>query len=164
MRSDIDLIAAQERELQFTTFDPELAWRLGSRLRELSQMRGHSVVIDISRLDFQVFYCAVGTTTLDNAEWVRRKRAVTRRFQRSSYRIGLSLKADGTTLADKFGLGPGDYAAHGGSFPINVIGTGFVGTVTVSGLPQRSDHELIVEALCGELNRSYQEIALPREA
>jgi uncharacterized protein (UPF0303 family) len=39
------------------------------------------------------------------------------------------------------------YAAHGGSFPIYVRGTGPVATVTVSGLPQKADHDLVVEAL-----------------
>ncbi|MET8912572.1 heme-binding protein, partial [Micromonospora sp. NPDC004551] len=36
---------------------------------------------------------------------------------------------------------------HGGCFPIILKGTGPVGTVTVSGLPQLDDHRLAVEAL-----------------
>ena len=40
-----------------------------------------------------------------------------------------------------------DYATDGGSFPLNVEGAGVVGSVTVSGLPQRDDHNLVVEAL-----------------
>ena len=38
------------------------------------------------------------------------------------------------------------------SFPIVVDGVGCIGAVTVSGLPQRADHDLVVEALadlCG---------------
>jgi uncharacterized protein (UPF0303 family) len=38
-----------------------------------------------------------------------------------------------------------------------------VGSVTVSGLPQRADHELVVEALCGLLGREYAELRLPSE-
>lgn len=37
------------------------------------------------------------------------------------------------------------------------------GAVTVSGLAQREDHELIVEALCALLDHDYAELALPRE-
>jgi uncharacterized protein (UPF0303 family) len=45
------------------------------------------------------------------------------------------------------GLPERDVASHGGSFPIVVDGVGCIGAVTVSGLPQRVDHELVVEAL-----------------
>jgi len=35
-----------------------------------------------------------------------------------------------------------------------------VGSATVSGLPQRADHELVVEALCALLGRDYAELKL----
>ena len=38
-----------------------------------------------------------------------------------------------------------------------------VGSVTVSGLPQRADHELAIEALCAVLGRDYAELKLPPE-
>ena len=50
------------------------------------------------------------------------------------------------------GLPDRDVACHGGSFPIVVDGVGCIGAATVSGLPERVDHELVVEALaalCG---------------
>jgi uncharacterized protein (UPF0303 family) len=53
-----------------------------------------------------------------------------------------------------------DYAGHGGCFPIRVTGTGVVAAVTVSGLPQRADHELAVEALCAELGHDYGTLSL----
>ena len=39
------------------------------------------------------------------------------------------------------------FAAHGGAFPILLRGTGCIGTVAVSGLPQLEDHRLVVETL-----------------
>ena len=42
---------------------------------------------------------------------------------------------------------PRMFAAHGGAFPILVRGTGCIGTVAVSGLPQLEDHRLVVETL-----------------
>jgi uncharacterized protein (UPF0303 family) len=45
-----------------------------------------------------------------------------------------------------------DYAIHGGGFPIYVLGVGIVGSVVLSGLPQREDHGLVVEALGEMLN------------
>jgi uncharacterized protein (UPF0303 family) len=56
-----------------------------------------------------------------------------------------------------------DFAAHGGSFPLRVAGAGVVGSVTVSGLAQRADHELVVEALCGLLGRNFAELRLGPE-
>jgi len=42
------------------------------------------------------------------------------------------------------GADPRDYATHGGGFPIFLVGTGCIGAITVSGLPERDDHMLVV--------------------
>ena len=47
---------------------------------------------------------------------------------------------------------------------LKLIGTGCVGTITVSGLPQRQDHELVVEALAGLLGQPLGELALDEPA
>ncbi len=75
--------------------------------------------------------------------------------------MGLELQQKNTTLAERFGLALTEFAAHGGSFPIAIVGSGVIGSVAVSGLPQREDHELVVEALCGELGCAYGELMLP---
>ncbi len=74
--------------------------------------------------------------------------------------MGLELQMKGTTLADRFGLMLNEFAAHGGSFPISLAGTGVIGAVTVSGLPQRDDHQLVVEALCLETGNEYASLQL----
>ena len=157
---DLATIATQERELQFTKFDEDSAWKLGSRIRDLAVAKKFSVVIDVRRFGQPLFYCALAGTTPDNPEWVRRKSNVVARFYRSSYAVGLELQQSGSTLAEKQGLSLTDYAVHGGSFPIRVAGAGVIGSVTVSGVPQRSDHELVIEALCAELNRDYTKLKL----
>jgi uncharacterized protein (UPF0303 family) len=103
-------------------------------------------------------------STPDNAEWVRRKGNTVARFHRSSYAIGLELKELNSSLTERYELSSADYASHGGSCPLKVAGAGVIGSVTVSGLPQRADHELVVEALCGQLGRNYLEFALPTQA
>jgi uncharacterized protein (UPF0303 family) len=117
----------------------------------------------VRRFGQPLFYAALDGTTPDNAEWVRRKSNLVARFHRSSYAMGLSLKVKNETLLEKFGLPVADYAAHGGSFPLAVAGAAVVGSVTVSGLPQRADHELVVEALCVELGCDYAELRLASE-
>jgi uncharacterized protein (UPF0303 family) len=161
LTQDLELIAKQERELILSEFDEVVAWELGLRLRELASARRLPVAIEIKRFGQLLFYCALHGSTPDNAEWIRRKGNVVARFHRSSYAVGLGLRQTNSTLATKFELSSADYASHGGSFPLKVAGAGIIGSITVSGLPQRADHELVVEALCDHLGRDYQQFALP---
>ena len=138
----------QEERLQFGRFDHQDAWDLGVRLVGLAQERGHAVTIDIRLGDHQLFHYALAGTSADNDDWIERKIRVVRRFGHSSYLVGQTFRDRGTTFEqDQSHLEPALYAAHGGCFPIILKGTGPVGTVTVSGLPQLDDHRLVVEAL-----------------
>ena len=160
LERDLEKLLEQEQQLVFKQFDANTAWRLGTRLREMGVARRLPVVVDVRRFGHPLFYAALDGTTPDNVEWVRRKSNLVARFYRSSFLIGLTLKQQNTDLLEKYGIGAADYAAHGGSFPISVAGAGVIGSVTVSGLPQRADHELVVEGLCGELGREYAKLAL----
>ncbi|WP_353069992.1 heme-degrading domain-containing protein [Tunturibacter empetritectus] len=160
---DLAAIAHQEAELRFSTFDYDTAWRLGQSLRDLAVSRNQSLVIDIRRFGqpYQpLFYTALADTTPDNPRWVQRKSNVVARFHRSSYAIGLALEQSSRTFSERYSLPDADYAAHGGSFPLHVIGAGVIGCVTVSGLPQREDHSLVVEALCLELKQNHDSLRL----
>ncbi len=157
---DLARIALQESTLVFPSFDEQIAWRLGSRLRSLALDRELAIVIDVRRPAQPLFYCALPGTTPDNAEWVRRKTNVVFRFHRSSYAVGLDLEQKQSSLEAR-GLPTADYASHGGCFPICVVHAGLVAAVTVSGLAQRDDHSLVVEALCLELGQDYDPLRLP---
>lgn len=161
LQRDQQCIEQQERVLVFDSFDEQRAWSLGQRLRALAQERAHAVVIDIRRFGQPLFYCALPGTTPDNPEWVRRKSNVVARFFRSSYAVGLHLQRQNSTLQEKQGLLLSDYSPHGGAFPLHVRGAGVIGSICVSGLPQRQDHELVVEALCLELGHDYAQLRLP---
>jgi uncharacterized protein (UPF0303 family) len=163
LSEDLERIEMQERELVLPRLDADLAWELGSTLRAMAAERKLAVVIDVRRFGQPLFYAAMEGTTPDNVEWVRRKNNVVARFQRSSYHAGIKEKIKGQTLAESQGLQVADYATHGGAFPLKVGGAGVVGSVTVSGLPMRQDHELVIEALCKVLGRDYSELALPPE-
>jgi uncharacterized protein (UPF0303 family) len=163
LSEDLDRIALQERELVLPRLDAQVAWELGTRLRTLAVERGLTLVVDVRRFGQPLFYTALEGTKPDNPEWVRRKINVVARYHRSSYGVGLSLKSSNETLLGREGLAVADYAAAGGCFPLTVAGAGVVGCVTVSGLPQRADHELVVEALCALLGRKYAELKLEDE-
>ncbi len=75
--------------------------------------------------------------------------------------MGRLLEQTGLSFGARYNLPEEDYAAHGGCFPIIVEGTGIVGSVTVSGLPQREDHNLVVEGLCLLTGRDNEALRLP---
>jgi uncharacterized protein (UPF0303 family) len=161
---DITAIARQEKELILPAFDNDTAWRIGLTLRELALSRNQKIVADIRRFGSphqQLFYTAFPGTTPDNQRWVQRKVNVVARFHRSSYSLGLYLQQNNMTFGDRYNLPEADYAAHGGCFPIIVANAGIIGAVTVSGLTQREDHNLAVEALCLEAGLDHDDLRLP---
>lgn len=163
LADDIAQLAVQEATLSLESFTPETAWNLGCVLRELAVARNLPVVIDIRRFgnpDQPLFYCALPGTTPDNPRWVARKIRTVARFHLSSYHVGRLLEQSGRKFGERYGLPEEDYAAHGGCFPIRVPAAGIIGAVTVSGLPQRDDHNLVVEALCLHTGRDYNSIRL----
>jgi uncharacterized protein (UPF0303 family) len=161
LADDLARLALQEERLQFDSFTPGTAWELGGRLKAAAEARRGAVAIDIRVAGLPLFYFAMPGTTADNRNWIRRKRNVTRHFGRSSYAVGLDLQAAGLTLPERYGLSPQHYAPFGGCFPVRLRGTGPVGTLTVSGLPQREDHNLIVAVLADWLAQPLAELALP---
>lgn len=161
IHDDLAKLAVQEQALVLSHFDNDVAWRIGTTLRDLALQRKFAVAIEVRRFGQPLFYCALEGTTPANSDWVRRKSNVVAHFFRSSYAVGLDLQQKKTDLVEKHGLPFSEYAAHGGSFPIRVEHGGVIGSVTVSGLPQRDDHELVVEALCLETGQDYSTLRLP---
>ena len=144
---DLEVLAAQEKALQFVSFNGDVAWALGSRLREMAAASGRPVAMGVWMAGQTLFYATTAGTTTGNEDWLRRKRRTVERFGKSSYRVGTEMRRDGTTLAVKHGLMLTDYADHGGGFPLTLAGTGVIGAVVLSGLAQRDDHALVAEAI-----------------
>lgn len=140
-------ITAQEERLVFTCFSNADAWELGCLLVELGTERDHPITIDIRRGDQLLFHAALSGTAADNDQWIERKVRVVRRFGNSSFLVGLRHRATGTPFEAREYNDVSLFAAHGGSFPINIRDSGLIGTVTVSGLAQLADHQLVVEAI-----------------
>jgi uncharacterized protein (UPF0303 family) len=160
LTQDIARIAEQERRLVFTHFDASTAWALGSALKAAAEARRVAVAIEIRVQRETVFFFAMPGTTPANADWARRKRNSVDLLQRSSYAIGLELKRDNSSLEARLGLATRDHASHGGCFPITLAGSGCIGTATVSGLPQREDHNMVVEALAALCGVPLNEVVL----
>ena len=156
IEGDLQVVAEQERVLQFSEFGADSAWALGCILRDAALARGGAMTIEIEVAGRRLFACATDGAPAGQADWIRRKRNTVMRFGRSSYAMGLMLELEGKTIEARHGLTLADFAMHGGGFPIALKGTGTVGSVVVSGLPQREDHALVVEGLAAMLGVEVQ--------
>jgi uncharacterized protein (UPF0303 family) len=146
-------LAAEEEELQFSSFTNDDAWELGSALVAAARRAGAPVAIEIARNGQRLFSVALTGATPDNASWIERKIRVVHRFGHSSLHVRQVWIERGTTFEESSGLDQQLYAAHGGAFPVIVRDVGPIGVVVVSGLPQLEDHRMVVTALREQLGR-----------
>ncbi|MDE8669763.1 heme-degrading domain-containing protein [Pseudarthrobacter sp. H3Y2-7] len=134
-------------ELQFPRFSKDDSLNLGLLLVELGKTRKLPIAIDITKGEQVLFHVALDGATPNNEHWVRAKQRTAARYEIPSLLVGLRARLRGGRIEDQGWYDESVYAAHGGSFPVYVAGVGAVATVTVSGLPQMQDHDLVVEAL-----------------
>jgi uncharacterized protein (UPF0303 family) len=144
---DLASLLADEERLVFARFDHDTAWELGSAMRAAAIAEGLPLVVAIRRNGQRLFYCALPGTSPDNDAWIDRKSAVVDRFGHSSYYIGCLYRSTGGDFDTDSRLDVNLFAAHGGAFPLTIRGTGPVGVIAVSGLPQVEDHRFVVAAL-----------------
>ncbi|MBK7450675.1 MAG: heme-degrading domain-containing protein [Anaerolineales bacterium] len=147
MEDILKALLREEQELQFIRFNEATAWQLGTQMVEHAMRESLPITIDITRGQQQLFHYSMPGTAADNDEWVKRKVRLVNRFGHSSFYMGQMLKHKGKTIEQSYLISEGEFAPHGGCFPIIVKGTGMVGTITVSGLPQEEDHKLVVESI-----------------
>ncbi|MEJ2748615.1 MAG: heme-degrading domain-containing protein [Anaerolineae bacterium] len=153
MEETLKNLLQEEAELQFSRFNEDTAWEIGSQLVARAVHEHLPITIDITRAGHQLFHASRPGTAPDNDEWVKRKVRLVMRVGHSSFYIGQWLKSEGKRIEEALLLPESDYAPHGGCFPIIVKGTGLVGTITVSGLAQEEDHRLVVEAIHAYLQK-----------
>jgi len=150
----IGRILTEMDALQFVSFGKDDALDLGLLLVELGRKRSLPIAIDISKAEQVLFHAALDGATPDNEIWIKAKKRTALRYEVPSLLVGLRARAAGGRIEDNAWFDQRVFAAHGGAFPIYVRGTGAVAAVTVSGLPQKADHELVVEALSEILGRT----------
>ena len=161
---DIARIAKQEKRLAFPAFDEATAFAIGSSIRERGLAEKLPIVIQISVWDRLLFYAALPGSSSSNFDWVRRKINVVKMFQKSTYRMVLEQNSPDRAFKTGHGLPVTDYVLAGGGFPVLIKDVGAVGAFGVSGLPEREDHGVVVDALCDHLGMERKALALPAKA
>lgn len=158
--ADLERLALQVERLQFEAFDQASAWALGTLIKTHCDAAGLALAIEVRLGKETVFFYSMPGTGPTNADWARRKRNTVEMLHTSSYAMHLKLAQEGISLEAKLGLPLRDYATHGGSVPIRVRGVGVVGVATVSGIPQREDHAMVIRALAELCGVPLEEIEL----
>ena len=159
--ADLAKIIEQEKVLIFRSFDEEMAFRLGSCLRDLALVGQLPINIDIRLWDRPLFYAALPGSRASNSDWARRKINAVRHFLKPSYRLFLENGDD--VPPPRHGLAVSEFVFAGGAFPIRVEHAGVIGAVAISGLPSRDDHNTVVAALVELLGVDGATLALAVE-
>ena len=158
---ELVFMAEQVQQLQFQQFDLHTVWELGTRLKNEAETRKVAISIEIRLCGRTVFAYSMPGTTPTNGDWARRKCNLVELTHKSSYAVGRMPLQDGLTTIQRMGLDGRNYAASGGAFPIMVKGSGCVGVAAVSGLPERDDHNLVVDILAELTGVPVETVRLP---
>jgi uncharacterized protein (UPF0303 family) len=154
IQKKLDRVKKQEETLLFNRFSNEDALKIGLLIIESAQKINKSVAINIVKNGQQVFHYAMDGTSPDQDEWMKKKSKVVLRHHHSSYYMRLYNELKNRSYFDFYSVSPYEYAIHGGAFPITIEGSGVIGVITVSGLAQEEDHDMIVEAITKFLNKT----------
>ncbi|MDP9700149.1 MULTISPECIES: heme-degrading domain-containing protein [Paenibacillus] len=137
----------EEQELVWDTFNSETALQLGLYLVQEAKRRSQAVTIDITLKGHRLFLHAMEGTHPDNENWIRRKNNVVNHFGSSSWHTALRLRSENKILEQDYQLSDSDYVLAGGAFPLILKEEGQVGTITISGLPDEEDHDLVTTGI-----------------
>ena len=137
----------QEEKLQFDHFSRADALALGLKLHENAKKQPIPVAVEITVNGLVVFRYFPDGALPDSELWLQRKRNTVELMEMSSLHFLAWLEENGETMESRK-LQADDYAAGGGGFPIRLRGTGVIGSVCVSGMPDHmDDHRLVVDTL-----------------
>jgi len=135
------------RKIELEKFSNEIGLEMGLAIVNLAKERNQNIAVQIERLNQTIFLYIGEGLPVDKHHWLRRKAAVAKHFEESSLSVKQDLAAGKMTLEHTFALDEKVYLAKGGAIPIFVKHAGMIAVVTVSGLQDEADHQLIIDAL-----------------
>ncbi len=138
-------LEAEEQDLSFDSFSHNQALALGQFA--ISIIQDAPIAMEVRKGNHLVFKASMPGTSQDNDWWLNRKFKAADRFGHSSLWVKKKFQEMGQDFEIDSGLDQDLYAAHGGVVPIIVKGTGMVGGIGISGLPDVEDHRYAVEIL-----------------
>lgn len=152
----LQLLQKQEDLLVFEQFTSEDALEIGSAMVKLSPQYGREVSIQITRnTDGQIIFQYLGNSkTAANVGYMEGKRKACEESGHASAYVYVANQLD-HSYSHMFEQFPA-YCPSAGAFPVRMDGR-LVGVISVSGLHEGKDHELIIRALEEKLNKNTGE-------
>ncbi|AQX07281.1 heme-degrading domain-containing protein [Elizabethkingia ursingii] len=137
------------RRIELDSFSNRIAFDMGVKIIDLAKSRNQHIAVEVCRLNQTVFLYVDDTLPVDKHNWLRRKANISRQFEESSLSVKNDLKDSNMALEKTFGLDEKDFLAKGGAIPVFIKNGGMIAVITVSGLHDEEDHNIIIEALKG---------------
>lgn len=138
------------RKIELEKFNNRIGMDIGMAIINLAQERNQHIAVKVERLNHTIFLYVDDNLPADKHHWLRRKANVAKHFEESSLSVKQDLKNGNMSLTETFALDEKNYLAKGGAIPIFVKDAGMIAVVTVSGLHDEEDHQIIIEALKGK--------------
>ncbi len=141
--------AEQEASLVLEHLTAADAMAIGQSIIDLAPIMvpGRPVAIHLETDEHPLFVYFMDGTGAGNADWVIKKKNVTKKFGHSSWAVRLEFLERNADFQTETGLDSELFRAEGGAVPLNVRGKGRVGTLIVSGLAGWEDHALAIAGL-----------------
>ena len=118
---------------------------LGLLTLKFARERELPVAFEVHRSGRILFRAALIGSTPDNERWLAGKARLVANFHHSTLYERVRHEENGSDFYTATGLSSEEFAAHGGGIPLTIRGTGVIGALIVSGLPQVDDHTFAIE-------------------
>ena len=135
------------RKITLKKFSNKIGLEIGLAIVNLAKERNQNIAVQIERLNHTIFLYVDDNLPADKHHWLRRKANVAKHFEESSLSVKQDLIEGKMSLKETFALDEKEYLAKGGALPIFVKNAGMIAVVSVSGLRDEEDHQLIMDAL-----------------
>lgn len=137
------------RKIELENFSNTIALEIGLSIINLAKEKSLNIAVQIERLNHIIFLYIDDNLPADKHNWLKRKANLAKHFEESSLSVKHDLIDKNMSLEKTFALSQENYLAKGGAIPIFVKNAGMVATITVSGLNDEEDHNIIIDALSG---------------
>ena len=130
----------EERVLVLPHCDLKDAVEIGEIAVQIARSESLAISIEVRLGEWTVFHTALPGAKPDQPSWIARKARVVLATGHSTMLERVKAEESEIDWYQTYGMPEESHAIHGGGLALNVAGTGLVGILLISGLPQVEDH------------------------